>query len=87
MTGGLQNLNASIALAEACNELGIAMVLDLRDQYPRGECFRSTWSVRNAIGERPLFANFGAVNLPQLDAIQDLGRISTRLKRTLSFFT
>jgi len=33
------------------------------------------WSVRNAIGDRPLFANFGAVNLPQLGAVQDLGRI------------
>ena len=33
------------------------------------------WSVRNAIGDRPLFANFGAVNLPQLGAVQDLSRI------------
>jgi isopentenyl-diphosphate delta-isomerase len=77
MTGGpSESERINRHLAEACNELGIAMgVGSQRISIQEGNVSGLTWSVRNAIGERPLFANFGAVNLPQLDAIQDLGRI------------
>ena len=63
-------------LAEACNEMGVAMgVGSQRISMQEGSLSGLNWSVRSAIGDRPLFANFGAVNLPQLGAVQDLGRI------------
>ena len=77
MTGGpSESERINRHLAEACNELGIAMgVGSQRIAMQEGSVSGLTWSVRNAVGTRPLFANFGAVNLPQLNAIQDLGRI------------
>jgi isopentenyl-diphosphate delta-isomerase len=77
MTGGpTESERINRHLAEACNEVGIAMgVGSQRILMQEGSLSGLTWSVRNAIGMRPLFANFGAVNLPQLGAVQDLGRI------------
>jgi isopentenyl-diphosphate delta-isomerase len=77
MTGGpSESERINRHLAEACNEMGVAMgVGSQRISMQEGSLAGLNWSVRNAIGDRPLFANFGAVNLPQLGAVQDLGRI------------
>ena len=77
MTGGpseAERINRH--LAEACKELRIAMgVGSQRISIQDGEASGLSWSVRRAIGDLPLFANFGAVNLPHLKTIQELGRI------------
>jgi isopentenyl-diphosphate delta-isomerase len=77
MTGGpSESERINRHLAEACNEVGVSMgVGSQRISMQEGSLSGLNWSVRNAIGDRPLFANFGAVNLPQLGAVQDLGRI------------
>ena len=77
MTGGpVESERINRHLAEACNELRIAMgVGSQRITIQDGEASGLTWSVRHAIGDLPLFANFGAVNLPHLKAVQELGRI------------
>ena len=77
MTGGpSESERINRHLAEACNELQIAMgVGSQRISIQDGETFGLNWSVRHAIGNLPLFANFGAVNLPHLKAVQELGRI------------
>ena len=77
MTGGpSESERINRHLAEACNEVGVAMgVGSQRISMQEGSRSGLNWSVRNAIGDRPLFANFGAVNLPQLSAVQDLGHI------------
>ncbi|MEK9606754.1 MAG: type 2 isopentenyl-diphosphate Delta-isomerase, partial [Gammaproteobacteria bacterium] len=77
MTGGpSESERINRHLAEACNEVGVAMgVGSQRISMQEGSLSGLNWSVRNAIGDRPLFANFGAVNLPQLGAVQDLSRI------------
>ena len=77
MTGGpTESERINRHLAEACNEVGVAMgVGSQRILMQEGSLSGLTWSVRDAIGTRPLFANFGAVNLPQLGAVRDLGQI------------
>ena len=77
MTGGpSESERINRHLAEACNELQIAMgVGSQRISMQDGEAQGLNWSVRHAIGDLPLFANFGAVNLPHLKVIQELGRI------------
>ena len=77
MTGGpSESERINRHLAEACKELRIAMgVGSQRISIQDGEASGLSWSVRRAIGDLPLFANFGAVNLPQLKTVQELGRI------------
>ena len=77
MTGGpSESEKINRHLAEACCELGIAMgvgsqKISLQDGNDSG----LSGSVRSAIGNQPLFANFGAVNLTQLKHVSELNRI------------
>ena len=59
MTGGpSESERINRHLAEACNELQIAMgVGSQRISIQDGETFGLNWSVRHAIGNLPLFAN------------------------------
>jgi len=77
MTGGPSEAEAiNIRLAEACREVGLAMGVgsqrvSIEDGYSAG----LSASIRRAIGDLPLFANFGAVNLARLDHASSLGRV------------
>ena len=77
MTGGPARAEAiNIHLAEACRERGLAMgVGSQRIGLEFGETAGLAGSIRKAIGGQPLFANFGAVNLPTLTNISDLQSI------------
>ena len=77
MTGGPEKSGLiNRHLAEACCLVGLAMGVGsqrivIEDGYSAG----LTWSIRNAIGNQPLFANFGAVNLLDLKDFRELGRV------------
>lgn len=77
MTGGparAETINRH--LAEACQETGLAMgVGSQRVGLELGETAGLAGSIRQAIGQQPLFANFGAVNLLTLSQMSELHRI------------
>lgn len=77
MTGGparAERINA--VLAEACRELNLAMgVGSQRIALETRHLSGMTRSVRGAIGQQPLMANFGAINLPDLASPSELSRI------------
>ncbi len=77
MTGGPQQAERiNRHLAEACSEMKLAMgVGSQRIGIQDGQVAGLNYSIRQAMGNQPLLANFGAVNLQHLSAIEDLGAI------------
>ena len=77
MTGGpAESEKINRHLAEACCELGIAMgVGSQKISLEQDGTAGLSRSIRHAIGNQPLFANFGAVNLANLKHVSELSRI------------